>query len=67
MKNLKNITVIGKNAFAVKDNQVVIGNFSEEDFQNKIYNDCVIMHEGLVIVKKDVFEFLGIKIYTCIY
>ena len=48
MKNLKkNITVIGKNAFAVKDNQVVIGNFSEEDFQNKIYNDYVIMHEGV--------------------
>lgn len=54
----KNCVLIGKNAFAIMDDQVVIGNFTEEEASTETYNDCYIFQDGKVIIKKDIVDSL---------
>lgn len=65
MNNIKNCTLIGKNAgFWLKDGDegyTVIGSFSDEETEKGMYDNCALFGvDEKLIIKRDILEFLGI-------
>jgi len=61
LENGNDNVCIGKNAGAElvnANNQIRIGNFSMEEIKLNKFDDCVIIADGRVIIKKDIFILL---------
>jgi len=56
---------IGKNAGLDLTNEkgyIRIGNFTDKETMSRRFKDCIIFQDGKVVIKKNIFEFLGFDV-----